>query len=80
MERFGKEALADVTEPAMTAEDFSGLLDAYGGGFSGSERHRKENRYIRYITAILPSMKSYCHGNGNDGVDGPGSVGNVTAG
>jgi amidohydrolase len=33
MERFGKEALADVTEPAMTAEDFSGLLDAYGGGF-----------------------------------------------
>lgn len=33
MERFGKDALADVTEPAMTAEDFSGLLDAYGGGF-----------------------------------------------
>lgn len=57
MERFGKEALADVTEPAMTAEDFPASSMRMAAVFSGSERHRKENRYIRYITAILPSMK-----------------------
>ena len=30
---FGPEVIADVKEPAMTAEDFSALLNAYGGGF-----------------------------------------------
>ena len=31
--RFGEEALANVREPAMTAEDFSGYLKAYNGAF-----------------------------------------------
>ena len=31
--RFGEEALGKVTEPAMTAEDFSGYLAAYDGAF-----------------------------------------------
>ena len=29
----GEQALADIQEPAMTAEDFSGYLQAYDGGF-----------------------------------------------
>lgn len=32
-ECFGPHILAPVAEPAMTAEDFSALLNAYGGGF-----------------------------------------------
>lgn len=32
-ECFGPTVLASVHEPAMTAEDFSALLNAYGGGF-----------------------------------------------
>ncbi|MCH4166372.1 MAG: amidohydrolase [Megasphaera sp.] len=32
-ECFGPAVLAPVREPAMTAEDFSALLNAYGGGF-----------------------------------------------
>ncbi|MCH4179316.1 MAG: M20 family metallopeptidase [Megasphaera sp.] len=32
-ECFGENVLAPVSEPAMTAEDFSALLNAYGGGF-----------------------------------------------
>ena len=31
--RFGEDALANVREPAMTAEDFSGYLKAYNGAF-----------------------------------------------
>ena len=31
--RFGGDALGDVREPAMTAEDFSGYLKAYNGAF-----------------------------------------------
>lgn len=32
-ECLGKDALADIQEPAMTAEDFSGYLQAYDGAF-----------------------------------------------
>ena len=32
-ERFGEEALPAITEPAMTAEDFSGYLEVYDGAF-----------------------------------------------
>ena len=32
-ERFGESALAAIQEPAMTAEDFSAYLNAYGGAF-----------------------------------------------
>lgn len=60
-ERFGSTALADVPEPAMTAEDFSGYLKVVDGAFlwlgataAGDEVHPLHNASFAADPACLP--------------------------
>lgn len=60
-ECFGEQALADVQEPAMTAEDFSGYLQAYEGGFywlgttkPGQPMYPLHNSHFTLDEASLP--------------------------
>ncbi len=57
----GEQALAPIQEPAMTAEDFSGYLQAYDGGFywlgttkPGQEMYPLHNAHFAVDEASLP--------------------------